>query len=129
MKWLTFLAGLLLSGAYCAQEPLTAAEQQPEYPGGTANMMRYLQQEVKVTGMTCGEETHLGCQKVFIKFAVDTTGKVIDPHVTSSLGVECPGFNEEILRVIKAMPAWKPGMQDGKKVKVYYSIPAYIRLQ
>lgn len=128
MKRLIVFAGLLLAGPSWAQEPLTVAEQQPEYPGGTADMMRYLQQEVKVTGMTCGEETHLGCQKVFIKFTVDTTGKVIDPHVTS-LGVECPGFNEEILRVIKAMPAWKPGMQDGKKVKVYYSIPAYIRLQ
>lgn len=92
-------------------------------------MMKYLQKEMKLAEMTCGEEAHLGCQKVYIKFTVDTTGKVIDPHVTSSHGAECPGLNQEMLRVISTMPAWKPGMQDGKKVKVYYSIPAYIRFQ
>lgn len=116
---------MLLAKMSFAQDTLAVAEQ----PGGASKLMSYLSKEIKIPEAPCSEETHLGCQKVFIKFAVDTTGKVSDPRVISKLGLDCPGFGEEIIKAVMAMPAWKPAMQDGKKVKVYYSVPVYIRTQ
>lgn len=127
-KWLILYAGLLAAGACFAQELLAVAEQPPEYPGGADKMMKYLMKETKLSEAACGDG-YGGCQKVYIKFTVDTSGKLTDPHVTGLGANPCTGLEQELLRVIKLMPAWKPGMQDGKKVKVYYQVPVYFTLR
>ena len=63
--------------------------------------------------------------KVFVKFAVDTTGRVVDTEIingTDSI------LNKEALRVVNSSPLWTPGKQDGKPVKVSYIIPVIFRI-
>lgn len=58
--------------------------------------------------------------KVFVKFTIDSTGKVINPIIIRGLG---PGFDEEIFRVFQLMPDWKPGYLDGKPAQFLRVIP------
>ena len=58
--------------------------------------------------------------KVMVRFIVDEQGRITDPEVTRGVGSGC---DEEALRVIKNMPPWKPAMNKGKPVKVYYVLP------
>ena len=64
--------------------------------------------------------------KVYVEFAIDRNGKVTDVNVTKSL---TPSLDEEVIRVIKASPSWKPGIKNGKKVKCYISMPIYFVLK
>ena len=63
--------------------------------------------------------------RVFVEFAIDRTGKVVD--VVILRGVD-PLLDAEALRVIKLSPNWEPGMQRGKPVKVKYTFPFMFRL-
>ena len=63
--------------------------------------------------------------KVIVKFVVDEFGRVTDPEVMRGIGGGC---DEEALRVVKNMPAWKPAMDKGKPVKVYFYLPIMFRL-
>ncbi|HEX4850891.1 MAG TPA: TonB family protein, partial [Puia sp.] len=58
--------------------------------------------------------------KVVVKFVVDKEGIVRDFEVMEHGGND---FDEEVLRVMKKMPHWKPGMQNGRNVAVYYYLP------
>ena len=64
--------------------------------------------------------------KVFLKFVVNEDGSISNCAVLKGIGGGC---DEEALRVSKSMPAWKPGMHDGKRVKVYATQPIQFRLQ
>lgn len=69
---------------------------------------------------------NLGAQgPVVVEFIVDATGKVTNPVIMKSLGYGC---DEEALRIISLMPAWQPGMQDGKPVAVRMVIPILFQL-
>ncbi len=92
-------------------------EKMPEYPGGTRALIKFIQTNVQYPD-SAREESIQG--KVYIKFVVDTTGKIKDATVIK--GVH-PLLDKEALRVVKAMPYWNPGMQRGKKVKVKYNLP------
>lgn len=59
--------------------------------------------------------------RVFVRFIVDKKGKVTNPQVMRSSGHE--ELDKEAIRVIGAMPAWSPGENEGKKVRVYYNFP------
>jgi len=63
---------------------------------------------------------------VVIRFVVDKTGKVIQPEILRDIGGGC---GEEALKVVKMMPEWIPGMQDGKAVNVYFNLPVKFKLQ
>lgn len=62
---------------------------------------------------------------VKVKFSIGTDGKIYDTEITQSLGSGC---DEEAIRIIESMPAWKPGKQDGVPVKVYYEMPVRFKL-
>jgi periplasmic protein TonB len=65
--------------------------------------------------------------RVILKFVVNEDGRVSDIEVTHGIGGGC---DEEAMRVAKIMPAWKkPGSQNGKKVKVYFSMPIRFKLE
>ena len=64
--------------------------------------------------------------RVIIKFIVNEDGHISDCTVMKSIDEEC---DAEALRVVQSMPPWKPGMQDGKAVKVYFTIPIVFRLE
>ncbi|MBS1783458.1 MAG: TonB family protein [Bacteroidetes bacterium] len=64
--------------------------------------------------------------RVVTRFVVDENGDVSDVNVVKGIGGGC---DEEAVRVIKKMPKWKPGKQNGKPVKVYYTLPISFRLE
>ena len=107
-----------------AQEPqvYTVVEQMPEFPGGTAKLMEYMQKNI-VYPQDAVEGGIEG--RVFVRFIVDPEGFVKD--VTVMRGA-APALDKEALRVVKSMPKWFPGMQNGKKVSTYYNLPVVFKL-
>lgn len=100
-----------------------SVEQIPEFPGGSVEMMKFLQNTVKYPK----EAQDKGIQgKVYVQFVVKSDGTVADAKVVNSVD---PLLDAEALRVVKAMPKWKPGMQSGKAVNVKYNIPISFRLK
>ena len=64
--------------------------------------------------------------RVVVKFVINEDGSVSDAKVMRGIGYGC---DEEAVRVIKNMPPWKPGKQNGKAVKVYYTQPIAFKLE
>lgn len=64
--------------------------------------------------------------KVFVQFVIEKDGSVSDVKVARSVD---PSLDKEAIRVVKAMPKWKPGKQRGKPVRVSYTVPINFQLQ
>ena len=98
-------------------------EQAPQFPGGPQELMSYLAKNIKypVEAQKAGQQGRVICQ-----FVVTKEGKVADIKVLRGV---CPELDEESIRVIKAMPTWTPGKQDGQAVNVRYTLPVTFRLQ
>lgn len=97
-------------------------EEAPEFPGGNAKLMEFLYSNIKYP--TAAKEN--GIQgRVIVKFVVDTDGSIVEPEVIRSLDPSC---DKEAIRVINAMPKWKPGKKDGKLVRVEFKMPINFRL-
>ena len=107
-----------------AQQPqvYTVVEQMPEFPGGTSKLMEYMQKNI-VYPQDAVEGGIEG--RVFVRFVLDPEGFVKD--VTVMRGA-APALDKEALRVVKSMPKWLPGMQNGKKVSTYYNLPVVFKL-
>ena len=97
-------------------------EEMPEFPGGMAECMKYLSKNVKYPE-DCKKESVQG--RVIAQFVVDKDGSIQDVKVVRGIH---PSLDKEAIRVIEAMPKWKPGKQDGKTVKVKYTIPVSFKL-
>lgn len=105
------------------QQIFQVVEEMPEYPGGMAECMKFLAKNIKYP--TIAQEN--GVQgRVIVQFVVNKDGTIVDPVVVRSVD---PYLDKEALRVIKAMPKWKPGKQRGKAVRVKYTVPVTFRLQ
>ncbi|MBQ3636116.1 MAG: energy transducer TonB [Bacteroidales bacterium] len=100
-----------------------AAEQMPEFPGGTGALMRYIAQSIKYPPMAIDN----GIQgKVFVKFVVEADGSVSNVEVARPYD---PSLDKEAVRVVKSMPKWSPGKQRGRPVRVAYTMPINFVLQ
>jgi len=89
----------------------------PEFPGGMDKMAKYLSENIKYPE----EAKEKGISgRVFISFVIEKDGSVNEVKVMRSIGGGC---DDEAVRVVKAMPKWKPGMQKGKPVRVNYVLP------
>lgn len=99
-------------------------QQMPSFPGGQDSLMKYLHENIhypEVARKNAIQGT------VVVQFIVGRDGKLRDFTVVSrKLG---GGLEEEAIRVVKAMPDWIPGKQDGKTVNVQYSLPVRFELQ
>lgn len=97
-------------------------EKMPEFPGGIAELMKYLSSNIKYP-----VEAHkAGIQgRVVVSFIVNKDGTVKDAKIVRSVD---KSIDAEALRVISAMPKWQPGYQDGKAVSVRYTVPVTFRL-
>lgn len=105
------------------QEIFQIVEEMPDFPGGTAKLVEYLQKNIKYPQMA----RESGIQgRVFVNFVVEPDGHVSNVKIMRSLGGGC---DEEAMRVVKAMPKWKPGKQRGKAVRVSYILPVVFKLQ
>ncbi|MCW3085478.1 MAG: hypothetical protein JWP12_2844 [Bacteroidetes bacterium] len=104
-------------------EVFTIVEQMPEFPGGTTAMMKYIQanlqypetaKDIGISGTT------------YITFVVRKDGSIDNVEVLR--GVES-SFDKEAIRVVKSMPRWTPGKNQGRKVNVRFNLPVKINLR
>jgi TonB family protein len=104
------------------EEVLSYAEVMPEFPGGMPEMVKYLlenmiyPEEMKENGIE---------GRIFVQFVVTKTGSV--ENVTIARGID--GLNREAIRLVKQMPNWKPGINNGKQVNVKMVIPIRFSLE
>ena len=92
-------------------------EEMPQYPGGPQALFEFLSNNVKYPE----EAEKAGIQgRVIATFVVETDGSISQPTIVKSVD---PLLDAEALRVISAMPKWKPGKQNGKVVRVKYTVP------
>lgn len=97
-------------------------EQPAEYPGGLEAMMKFIVKNMKYPA----QARRMGVEgSVFVSFVVDKEGKISDPQVIKGISTDC---DQEALRVIKQMPPWKPGKQNGKAVKSRFVLPIKFKL-
>jgi len=126
LSWVVGTGLALFAGHDCsAQKPAhlsdelvyTVVECQPEFPGGNSALVDYLQKNVrypeaarkaKVTG------------RVFTSFIVERDGRLTDIKLLKGIRADC---DEEAIRVIEAMPRWKPGTQSQWPIRVKYNLP------
>jgi len=101
----------------------TIVEEMPSFPGGEAELFKYLGKTVKYPPMA--QDAGIS-GVVYMTFVVDEQGKVRDPKVLRGIGGGC---DEEAMRVVKDMPAWEPGKQRGKPVRVQYNLPIRFTLK
>ncbi len=98
-------------------------EEMPEFPGGEEALRKFIATSVKYP--VIAQEN--GIQgRVYVSFVVNTKGQVTDVKIAR--GVD-PNLDKEAIRVVNSMPAWKPGKQRGKAVKVSYTVPINFVLQ
>ena len=98
-------------------------EQMPQFPGGDGELMKFLSSSIKypVIAQENGIEG-----KVIIGFIVSKTGVISDVTVLRSLDSSC---DKEAVRVVKLLPRWIPGKQNGVNVNVKYTLPVAFKLQ
>ena len=94
----------------------------PEFPGGMAELMKYLQKNLRYPQI-CKEQGVQG--RVIVQFVVNTDSTITDVNVIKSVN---PHLDEEAVRVVKAMPKWNPGKQRGEPVRVRFTLPVTFRL-
>ena len=98
-------------------------EQMPSFPGGPSALMQYLSSNIKYP--VVAEEN--GVQgRVVCTFVVEKDGSITDVRVIKSVD---PSLDKEAMRVVKSMPKWIPGKQNGSAVRVKYTVPVTFRLQ
>lgn len=98
-------------------------EVMPQYPGGQIAMMKYIMENMKYPKQAMKE----GIQgRVAVSFIVEKDGSISD--VKPILSVH-PLLNKEAVRVVKSMPKWTPGKQNGKPVRVRFNLPIMFKLK
>jgi len=98
-------------------------EQMPSFPGGNAALMAYLANNIKYP-VVAQENGVQG--RVVVSFVVERDGSITDVNVVR--GVD-PSLDREAQRVVRSMPRWNPGKQNGQAVRVKYNVPVSFRLQ
>jgi protein TonB len=104
------------------EEIFVAVEQQPEFPGGTEALMKWLASNVRYPQMAL-ENGISG--RVIVKFVVEKDGSV--SGVTLVRGVD-KDLDREAIRVVKSMPKWQPGKNNGQAVRCYFNLPVNFKL-
>jgi len=98
-------------------------EQMPEFPGGQGALLKWINDNIRYPSIA--EEN--GIQgRVVCTFVVERDGSVTDVQVARSVD---PSLDKEAVRVLKKMPHWIPGKQNGSAVRVKYTVPVTFRLQ
>ena len=99
-----------------------AVEINPEFPGGDAAFNKYLSTHIRYPSVA-KENNVQG--RVFIQFVVERDGSLTDLKALRDPG---SGLGDEAMRILKTMPKWKPGVQNGKAVRVQYTVPVNFSL-
>lgn len=97
-------------------------ETMPQFPGGQGVMMKYLAANIKYPASAVKAKKQ---GRVIVAFVIQKDGSVTNARIVKSVD---PELDAEALRIVKAMPNWTPGTQDGKPVNVNYTIPVVFSL-
>ncbi|PZF73343.1 energy transducer TonB [Taibaiella soli] len=95
----------------------------PEFPGGLPALYQFLGQNIRYPEKARSKNIE---GKVIVRFVVTRDGSLDDFHILQHVRYGC---DEEVIRVMKLMPKWKPGEQEGEKVDVFYKLPVSFRLE
>ena len=98
-------------------------EEMPQYPGGVGKLMEYVSMNVRYPKEAESKSIQ---GRVVTTFVIEKDGNIADAEVVKSVD---PALDAEALRVVKAMPKWTPGKQDGKPIRVKYTMPITFALQ
>jgi TonB family protein len=104
------------------EDAYTVAEVMPEYTGGMDSMIAFLRNNIKYPALA-KENGEQG--KVVVNFIVEKDGTISNAKILTGVSGSC---DEEALRVVKSMPEWKPGIQEGKAVRVSFNLPINFKL-
>lgn len=107
----------LLQNVSVEDSLFTVVEEMPEYPGGSEAMMKFLVENIKYPEQARKDSIQ---GRVFVNFIIEVDGKVSNTKVLRGIGGGC---DEEAVRVVSLMPAWTPGKQRGKNVRVAFNLP------
>jgi TonB family protein len=119
-----FTATVVYDKNESTDDPLfTVVENMPIFPGGDKALMKFLSDNVKYPAQSVKDNVQ---GRVILQFIVNADGKISD--ITVVRGID-PLLDAEAIRVVNAMPAWTPGTQRGKAVRVKYTLPLNFRLQ
>lgn len=104
-------------------EIFIVVEEDPEFPGGLEALNKYLAENIKYPQLA--KENNI-TGRVYVTFVVEKNGTVANVKVLRDIGGGC---GAEAVRVVKAMPKWKPGKQRGQPVRTQYNVPVGFYLQ
>lgn len=94
----------------------------PDFPGGQKKLFKWLSANIKYPKEAQANKEQ---GRVIVRFVIDKDGKVTDAKVVRSIS---PSLNKEALRLIEAMPQWKPGEKNGQPVAVRFTLPITFKL-
>jgi protein TonB len=95
----------------------------PEFPGGEDSLFAFLSRNIKYPAEAKKADIR---GRVFVTFVVEKDGRITGERILRDIGGGC---GEEVLRVIRTMPKWKPGTQDDTPVRVQFNLPVAFELQ
>jgi tonB family C-terminal domain len=101
---------------------LKTVEQLPEFPGGIVQFMKWLTRNLRYPPIAQSQRIQ---GKVVVSFIINKDGSIASPTIVQSVD---PVLDREALRVVKMMPRWKPGLQNGKPCRTMFAIPVNFQL-
>jgi len=104
-------------------EVFVVVEDMPLFPGGDEALLRYLYSQLVYPRLALEYKIE---GRVVVQFVIAASGRIEEISVLRGIGFGC---DEEAMRVVKGMPAWTPGRQRGKAVRVRYNLPILFRLR
>lgn len=99
------------------------AEEMPQFPGGMGKLMEYISKNMQYPAEA--QKQKVG-GRVVVQMVVDAEGNVTNPRILQGVN---PLLDKEALRLMKDMPKWTPGKQNGEAVAVKYTLPVMFQLQ
>ncbi|MDP1745098.1 MAG: TonB family protein, partial [Bacteroidota bacterium] len=103
-------------------EIFTIVEQMPSFPGGDAAMMKWIRDKIEAIGYPQMEKEAGISGTCYVTFVIDKDGNVVDSKILRGVSGG-PGYDKVALTVVKAMPKWAAGKQNGRSVSVQYNLP------
>ncbi|MDH6309129.1 protein TonB [Dysgonomonas sp. PFB1-18] len=105
------------------EKVFVSAQFMPQFPGGEAEMYRFISENLKYPVV----DQEMGTQgRVTVRFVVTKTGEISDIQLLKGISISC---DKEAMRVIKSMPRWIPGKNNGEPVQVYFTLPIVFKLK
>ena len=105
------------------EQVFTAVEQMPEFPGGQQALMKFLSSNIRYPQMALANDIQ---GRVVVKFVVEKDGSVSDVQVVRGVDKD---LDKEAVRVVKSMPKWQPGKNNGQAVRCYFNLPVTFKIQ